>query len=169
MDAPHQPSPPAPGFYPDPGGQPFLREWDGQRWTERTAAQGGTSAPPVRARKWLLPAGIALGVLVLVAVAVGVVVVMRGTDPVVVVRSSGQEIRRSEVAEHLASISKAHFNLERDAGAPQSRERKKLCGHIAGWIVDEDRPLALPLESMGEPLRFPEGPKSFLEACLAAE
>jgi hypothetical protein len=122
-----------------------------------------------RARKWLLPAGIAAGVLVLAAVAVSVVVVMLGTDPVVVVRSSGQEIRRSEVPEQLPSISMAHFNVERDAGEPQSKERKKLCGHIAGWSVDEDRPLALPLQSRGEPLRFPEGPKAFLDACLAAE
>ncbi|MEU4330954.1 DUF2510 domain-containing protein [Nonomuraea dietziae] len=114
MDAPRrpqEPNPSGPGYFPDPGGQPFLRQWDGQRWTEQTAALG-TSAPPARARKWLLPAGIALGVLV--AVAVGAVVVMRGSDPVVVVLPSGEQFR-------------------------------------------------------GEPLRLPEGPKAFLEACLAAD
>ncbi|MQY09287.1 hypothetical protein ACRB68_74060 [Actinomadura sp. RB68] len=73
------------------------------------------------------------------------------------------------MAKNLASISMAHFKLERDPGEPKSRERKKLCGHIAGWMVDEDRPLALPLESRGEPLRFPEGPKAFVDACLTAD
>jgi hypothetical protein len=117
----------------------------------------------------MLPVGIAIGALVLGGGVVGGLAVMRGGDPVVVVRSSGQEIRASEVAENLGSISMAHFSLEREAGKPQSKERKKLCGHIAGWMVDEDKPLALPLESMGESLRFPEGPKPFLNACLAAE
>ncbi|GAA3470638.1 hypothetical protein GCM10018965_051910 [Nonomuraea roseola] len=82
---------------------------------------------------------------------------------------SGEQFRGSEVAENLDLISRSHFNLERDAGKPQSRERKKLCGHIAGWIVDEDKPLRLPVASMGEPLRLPEGPKAFLDACLAAD
>jgi hypothetical protein len=160
--------PPGPGYYPDPGGQPFLRQWDGQRWTEQTAPHGDTSASPAGARKWLLPAGIVLGVLVLVGVGIGVVVGARGADPVVVVRASGQEIRRSEVAKNLTSISMAHFRLERDPGEPGSRERKKLCGHIAVWKADENRPLPLPPQSRGEPLRFPEGPKAFVEACLAA-
>ncbi|MFI6318875.1 DUF2510 domain-containing protein [Nonomuraea sp. NPDC050556] len=157
-------APNAPGYYPDPGGQPLLRQWDGQRWTEQTAV---LTAPPAKKPKWLLPAGIALGVLVLLAA--GAFVFLRGgSDPVVIVMPSGQGFRSSEVAENLPLISRTHFNLERDPGAAQSRERKKLCGHIAHWIVDEDKPLQLPKETMGPPMGFPEGPKPFLEACLAA-
>ncbi|MCP2365724.1 hypothetical protein HD597_012828 [Nonomuraea thailandensis] len=38
-----------------------------------------------------------------------------------------------------AAISTAHFDVERDAGEPPSKERKKLRGHIAGWMADEDK------------------------------
>jgi uncharacterized Tic20 family protein len=34
----------APGWYPDPNGQPYQRWWDGTQWTEQTAAQAQAQA-----------------------------------------------------------------------------------------------------------------------------
>ena len=34
----------APGWYPDPNGQPYERWWDGSQWTDRTQAQGQAQA-----------------------------------------------------------------------------------------------------------------------------
>jgi hypothetical protein len=35
----------APGWYPDPNGQPYQRWWDGTRWTDQTAAQQQQQQP----------------------------------------------------------------------------------------------------------------------------
>jgi uncharacterized protein len=34
----------APGWYPDPNGQPYQRWWDGTQWTDQTQAQGQPQA-----------------------------------------------------------------------------------------------------------------------------
>ena len=42
------PTPPPPGWFPDPSGQPQLRWWDGAAWTSHTAAPSAPVPSPVR-------------------------------------------------------------------------------------------------------------------------
>ncbi len=45
---------PAPGWYPDPGGSPQFRWWDGSAWSAHTSA---AQPPPGSTETWLLPVG----------------------------------------------------------------------------------------------------------------
>lgn len=77
----------SPGWYPDPGGQPGYRFWDGREWTSRlstrpvTAGQPGspgssrgelTPAPPTRQpwRGWLVALAVAVAIVVVAVLAV---------------------------------------------------------------------------------------------------
>lgn len=52
------------GWYPDADRPGMLRYFDGHAWTQRRRAANGTSGPDV----WTIARGVALGVLVAVAI-----------------------------------------------------------------------------------------------------
>lgn len=61
------PTPPAPGWYPDPAGEPLLRFWDGSRWTPSTQPLAAPRTGSGAGVKAAVVAGVLVVLLALVA------------------------------------------------------------------------------------------------------
>ncbi|MDH2428439.1 DUF2510 domain-containing protein [Sphaerisporangium sp. TRM90804] len=164
MNTPQQPRPGVPlrpGFYPDPGGRPCLRWWDGGDWTPTTAPlppQAPLPAVPQpskgAARKWLAIVGVVLALAALGWLVPTAVALLGDANPVVLAMPTGEEVKRNDVAQILDELA---TYVDVKAGAANSTERWTFCDAIPDAFL-----------KAGIQVRYPSGEGAFVGACVDA-
>ncbi|GAA3836942.1 hypothetical protein GCM10022226_68660 [Sphaerisporangium flaviroseum] len=164
MNTPQQPQPavpPRPGYYPDPGGQPCLRWWDGGRWTSETAPPPPQAPPPAAPRpskgsagKWLAVIGVVLALAALGWLVPTAVALFGDANPVVLVMPGDKEVKRNQVVQILDELA-TYVNVK--AGDADSTERWTFCDAIPPAFV-----------KAGIEARYPSGEGAFVGACVDA-
>ncbi|MFC4530364.1 DUF2510 domain-containing protein [Sphaerisporangium dianthi] len=164
MNTPQQPQPAGPlrpGYYPDPGGRPCLRWWDGGNWTPNTAPappQAPSPAPPQPSKgsagKWLAVVGVVLALAALGWLVPTAVALFRDINPVVLVMPAGEEVKRNEVGQILDELA-TYVSVK--AGDANSTARWTFCDAIPAAFL-----------KAGIKARYPSGEGAFVGACVDA-